>query len=45
MRAQGIEPYGGVRGDGYWRQTFIHPRDSNGILIQLVKGGDQETGV
>src|SRR5262249_10312868 len=42
LRAQGIEPFGGVRGAGYWQQTFIHPRDSNGILIQLVRGGDKD---
>jgi methylmalonyl-CoA epimerase len=40
MQAQGIEPFGGVRGDGHWRQTFIHPRDSNGILVQLVQTGE-----
>jgi methylmalonyl-CoA/ethylmalonyl-CoA epimerase len=40
MRAQGMEPFGGVRGSGHWRQTFIHPRDSNGILVQLVQAGD-----
>jgi methylmalonyl-CoA/ethylmalonyl-CoA epimerase len=39
MRTQGIEPFGGVRGDGHWRQTFIHPRDSGGILVQLVQAG------
>ena len=40
MRGQGIEPFGGVRGEGHWRQTFIHPRDSNGILVQLVQKGE-----
>ena len=39
MGAQGIEPFGGVRGSGHWRQTFIHPRDSGGILVQLVQAG------
>lgn len=39
LREHEIEPWGGVRGDGVWRQTFIHPRDSNGILIQLVQEG------
>lgn len=39
MRAQGLEPFGGVRGTGHWRQTFIHPRDSGGILVQLVQAG------
>lgn len=40
MRGQGIEPFGGVRGSGHWRQTFIHPKDSNGILVQLVQSGE-----
>ncbi len=40
LRAQGIAPFGGVTGSPGWRQTFIHPRDSNGVLIQLFEGGD-----
>lgn len=35
LRRNGIEPWGGVRGADGWQETFIHPRDSNGILIQL----------
>ena len=41
MRTQGMEPFGGVRGSGHWRQTFIHPRDAGGILIQLVQADDE----
>ena len=37
LRTHGIEPWGGVRGDGEWRETFIHPRDAGGVLFQLVK--------
>jgi methylmalonyl-CoA/ethylmalonyl-CoA epimerase len=38
LRAQGMEPFGGVRqGGDYWRETFIHPRQSNGILFQLYQ--------
>ena len=33
----GIEPYRGVWSDGQWRQTFIHPRDTGGILYQLFE--------
>lgn len=33
----GIEPYRGVWSDGQWRQTFIHPRDSGGVLYQLFE--------
>lgn len=38
LRANGIEPFGGVNGSDGWRETFIHPRDSNGILFQLFEG-------
>lgn len=37
LRRHEIEPFGGVRGGDGWRETFIHPRDSNGMLIQLVQ--------
>ena len=33
----GIEPFRGVWSDGDWRQTFIHPRDSGGVLYQLFQ--------
>lgn len=35
LRRLGIEPFGGVDEDGGWHVTFIHPRDSGGILYQL----------
>jgi methylmalonyl-CoA epimerase len=35
LRALGIEPFGGISDDGKWRITYIHPRDSGGILWQL----------
>lgn len=38
LRANGIEPFGGVSGADGWRETFIHPRDSGGILFQLFEG-------
>ncbi len=31
----GIEPFGGVMNDGQWWVTYIHPKDSGGILWQL----------
>lgn len=37
MRAHGIEPYQGVQGSEGHRQTFIHPRDSGGVLFQLIE--------
>jgi methylmalonyl-CoA/ethylmalonyl-CoA epimerase len=35
LREHGIEPFRGVYSDGEWRATFIHPRDSGGLLWQL----------
>jgi methylmalonyl-CoA/ethylmalonyl-CoA epimerase len=37
LKREGIEPFGGILGgDGDWhKQTFIHPRDSGGVLFQL----------
>jgi methylmalonyl-CoA/ethylmalonyl-CoA epimerase len=37
LRAEGIEPFGGVIDSGWKRHTFIHPRDSGGVLFQLVE--------
>ena len=36
LRSNGIEPFGeGIAND--WKQLFIHPRDSGGVLIQLYE--------
>jgi methylmalonyl-CoA/ethylmalonyl-CoA epimerase len=36
LRAYGVEPFGeSTAGD--WKQLFIHPRDSGGVLIQLYE--------
>ncbi len=35
LKRRGIEPFGGLADDGQWRLTYIHPRDSGGILWQL----------
>jgi methylmalonyl-CoA/ethylmalonyl-CoA epimerase len=35
LERQGIKPFGGVSEDGMWRMTYIHPKDSGGILWQL----------
>jgi methylmalonyl-CoA/ethylmalonyl-CoA epimerase len=37
LEANGIEPFGGVRGTAGWRETFIHPRDSQGVLYQFYE--------
>ena len=37
-RDQGINVFGGREGHtrgGHWRETFIHPRDSQGVLVQF----------
>ena len=31
----GMQPFGGIQDDGLWHLTYIHPRDSGGILWQL----------
>lgn len=33
----GITPFGGISDDGEWRLTYIHPKDSGGILWQLFE--------
>lgn len=37
LRAEGIEPYGGVVQNSWRKHTFIHPRDSDGVLFQLFE--------
>jgi methylmalonyl-CoA/ethylmalonyl-CoA epimerase len=37
LEALGITPFGGISDDGEWRLTYIHPRDSGGILWQLFE--------
>lgn len=42
LRANGIEPFGGVIESDWKRHTFIHPRDSGGVLFQLFEEPAQE---
>ncbi len=35
LQEMGITPFGGIADDGLWKLTYIHPKDSNGILWQL----------
>jgi methylmalonyl-CoA/ethylmalonyl-CoA epimerase len=37
LRANGIEPFGGVIDSDWKKHTFIHPRDSGGVLFQLFE--------
>lgn len=38
LRERGIEPFGGIREGPTWKETFIHPRDTGGVLVQLYEG-------
>lgn len=35
LQEMGITPFGGITDDGMWKLTYIHPKDSGGILWQL----------
>jgi methylmalonyl-CoA/ethylmalonyl-CoA epimerase len=37
LRREGIEPWGGIIENGWKRHTFLHPRDSGGVLFQLFE--------
>jgi methylmalonyl-CoA/ethylmalonyl-CoA epimerase len=37
LKANGIEPFGGVIDNGWKKHTFIHPKDSGGVLFQLFE--------
>jgi methylmalonyl-CoA/ethylmalonyl-CoA epimerase len=37
LKQAGIEPFGGVIRDGWKPHTFIHPRNSGGVLFQLFE--------
>ena len=38
LRKRGIEPFGGVREEATWKETFLHPQDTGGVLVQLYEG-------
>ncbi|MDO8617152.1 MAG: VOC family protein [Dehalococcoidia bacterium] len=35
MRDYGVEPYRGVQRSHGWAETYIHPKDSGGVLFQF----------
>jgi hypothetical protein len=37
MRSFGIEPFGGPRVSWDWKEMFIHPKSSGGVLFQLYE--------
>lgn len=43
LRKRGIEPHGGVRQNGGWKELFVHPRDTGGVLIQLYQSVPNHT--
>jgi hypothetical protein len=37
LKEQGMEPFGGRNYEKY-KEVYIHPRDSGGVLFQLYEG-------
>jgi methylmalonyl-CoA/ethylmalonyl-CoA epimerase len=37
LRNEGIEPFGGIIDSGWKKHTFLHPKDSGGVLFQLFE--------
>jgi methylmalonyl-CoA epimerase len=42
LRKEGIEPHGGVIENNWRKHTFIHPKDSGGVLFQLFEEPKEE---
>jgi methylmalonyl-CoA/ethylmalonyl-CoA epimerase len=42
IRDHDIEPFGGVRRSEGWLETYIHPKDSGGVLFQFYTEEDHE---
>ncbi len=41
LRAHGIEPFGGPRVSWDWKEMFVHPRSSGGVLFQFFEQLDE----
>ena len=37
LKELGITPFGGITEDSSWKMTYVHPKDSGGILWQLFE--------
>ena len=37
LRKYGIEPFRGVHSAYGWKETYVHPRDTGGVLFQLFE--------
>ena len=43
MKDYGIEPYGGVQSSHGWTETYIHPKDSGGVLFQFFTEDEEHS--
>ena len=41
LREEGIEPFGGIIDSGWKKHTFLHPKDSGGVLFQLFEESER----
>lgn len=37
LKSLGLTPFGGLQDDGAWRLTYVHPKESGGVLWQLFE--------
>jgi methylmalonyl-CoA/ethylmalonyl-CoA epimerase len=37
IAAAGLHPFGTLLGDPGWQETYLHPRETGGVLIQLAQ--------
>ena len=42
MRDHGVEPFLGIKRGHGWAETYIHPKDSGGVLFQFYVDEDHE---
>ena len=42
LRKEGIEPFRGVNMEDSWKVTYVHPKDSGGILFQLFEPTEEQ---
>lgn len=45
LRAEGIEPFGGVQQNFWKKHTFLHPKDGGGVLFQLFEEAHEDSPV
>jgi methylmalonyl-CoA epimerase len=42
LRGEGYDPVDINIGHQFWKEAFLHPRETNGVLIQLAQVGDPD---